>query len=134
MIAIVVLIKNWWRVELLYNPVEVAVINANQVTLYSTSWCPYCRKVREYFAEADIPYRDYDIEEDARANRRYEQLGVVGVPALVIGDRVIQGYDVEAIRAALDKLGTNPGVYKPPPPNDRDERARSESFIQTIGL
>ncbi len=47
MIVIFVLIKNWWRVELLYNPVAVEVINANQVTLYSTRWCPYCRKDRD---------------------------------------------------------------------------------------
>jgi hypothetical protein len=36
------------------------------VVLYSTAWCGYCRKAREFFAANGIRYVEYDIEKNRR--------------------------------------------------------------------
>mgnify|MGYP000108968484 CR=1 FL=1 len=63
------------------------------VTMYSTSWCGYCRQAREYFQHNKIPFIERDIEKSAKAykefNRKY---GGGGVPLLVVADRTMRGW------------------------------------------
>jgi len=72
------------------------------VILYGTSWCGYCRKTREYLADNDIDYVDYDIESSVQGAKEYKQLHGRGVPLLVVNTKVIRGYNPRAIEAALD--------------------------------
>lgn len=37
------------------------------VTMYSTSWCGYCRRLKGQLDRAGIPYQEVDIERDAAA-------------------------------------------------------------------
>lgn len=37
------------------------------VTMYSTSWCGYCRRLKGQLDRAGIPYQEVDIERDAEA-------------------------------------------------------------------
>ncbi len=62
--------------------------------MYSTSWCGYCRRAREYFRAAGIPFSEHDIEASARARRAYNRLGG-GVPLLKVGGRTMNGFSVE---------------------------------------
>jgi len=103
-LGIGVLLQNWPRVDLMLDPIATQHLNERDVTLYSTTWCGYCRKVRKFFELADVPYREFDIEKDPVAHRRYEQLGLVGVPVIRIGNLTIQGFDRAEIRSALDEL------------------------------
>ena len=79
-ILAVLTIQNWWRVELLLNPIDHSGVQEEDVVLYTTSWCPYCRKARDYFDQAGIPYTEYDIEKSARAYREYQKISGRGVP------------------------------------------------------
>ncbi|OZG74432.1 glutaredoxin family protein [Hahella sp. CCB-MM4] len=63
-----------------------------QVVMYSTSWCGYCKKAREYFHANHINYVDYDIENDDSARRRYDQLGAKGVPVILVGNKRMNGF------------------------------------------
>lgn len=64
-----------------------------EVTLYATSWCGYCKKARAYMAQNGITYREYDIEKDRFANARYRRLGGRGIPFLVKGDDIVRGFN-----------------------------------------
>ncbi len=64
-----------------------------EVTLYATSWCGYCKKARAYMARNGIQYREYDIEKDRFANARYKQLGGRGIPFLIKGDEIVRGFN-----------------------------------------
>lgn len=97
-------IQNWWRVQLLIDPITTQSIKEQDVVLYSTSWCPYCRKARNFLRQANVPFTEYDIEKSAQAYARYEKLSGRGVPVIRIGEQTIQGYDRDAIREALAKL------------------------------
>ena len=37
------------------------------VTMYATSWCPYCTRLRAQLKEHDIPFVEIDIDDDPAA-------------------------------------------------------------------
>ena len=72
-----------------------------KVVLYGTDWCPYCAKTRKFFAVNGIQYVDLDVEKSREAGDRYRELSGKGVPVILVGDRVITGFDEESLRDAL---------------------------------
>jgi glutaredoxin len=65
-----------------------------EVIMYATSWCGYCKKAREHFAKNNIPYTEYNIETDAEAKRKYDSFGGKGVPVIFIGEERMDGFNV----------------------------------------
>jgi mycoredoxin len=59
-----------------------------EVTMYSTTWCGYCRRLKLQMDQAGIAYTEVDIERDPEAARFVE--GVNGgnqtVPTVVFPD------------------------------------------------
>lgn len=73
------------------------------VELYTTSWCPYCKKAEAFLKANDIAYVNFDIEKDKAAARRKMQLDSrKGVPLAVIGGKAIYGFSERLYRTALD--------------------------------
>ncbi|MGH3612348.1 MAG: mycoredoxin [Pseudonocardia sp.] len=68
-----------------------------QVTIYSTTWCGYCRRLKMQMDQAGIDYREIDIERDADAAGFVE--GVNG------GNQT-----VPVIRFPDDSTATNPSL------------------------
>ncbi|KAA3638571.1 MAG: glutaredoxin family protein [Proteobacteria bacterium] len=75
-----------------------------KVTMYSASWCGYCKKARAYFQENKILYAEYDIEKNNQAKKRYEQLGGTGVPLLVAKRKQMQGFSVAKFEHWYEQL------------------------------
>ncbi len=73
----------------------------NQVVLYATTWCGYCQKTRELFADNNVAYIEVDIEASSRGHREFKRLGGRGVPVVNINGTVIHGYDPNRILATL---------------------------------
>ena len=73
------------------------------VTIYSTPTCHFCQMAKEFFAEKNIAFTNYDVSVDAEKRDEMIKLtGQLGVPVIVIGDSVSVGFD----RARLaEKLG-----------------------------
>ena len=84
-------------------PVSIAEASAEQpeVLLYATSWCPYCAKTREFFRMHGIRYTEYDIEQSTAAAKGYRRLNGNGVPVVVVGERVVHGYNPDEMAALL---------------------------------
>ncbi|MEN8189279.1 MAG: glutaredoxin domain-containing protein [Thermodesulfobacteriota bacterium] len=74
----------------------------NQVELYVTSWCPYCKQAKQFFKSRGISYRAYDIEKDSAAAARKKQLdGKSGVPFAIVNGIPIHGYSEKRYSGAL---------------------------------
>jgi glutaredoxin len=72
------------------------------VVLYTTSWCPYCRKARDYLRSRGVDFIEYDIEKDKEAAVRKRQLdNRGGVPFAIINGRSISGFSASAYERAL---------------------------------
>ncbi len=75
-------------------------------TLYSTTWCGYCQRLKSHLAREDIEFTEIDIERDPesalvveRANR-----GNQTVPTLVFGDG--SSLTNPSVREVKDKLAS----------------------------
>ena len=70
------------------------------VTLYSTSWCGWCRKSRQLMQALGIAFVEKNVESDPRAAAEKDRLAPgFGVPVLVRGGEVVRGYNEETIRS-----------------------------------
>lgn len=76
-----------------------------QVVLFGTSWCESCRKTRNFFAENDIAYCEYDVEASTRNQQTFTELGGNGVPLIVVGEEKLSGFNAAALRRALRDKG-----------------------------
>ncbi len=106
-VALFVLFQNWWRIDLALNPISSESLNEEDVVIYTTTWCPYCRKARLFLNQAGIPFTEYDVEKSARAYEEYQRISGRGVPVIVVGDKIIQGFNKPAIKKALAQLNNN---------------------------
>lgn len=74
----------------------------NQVELYVTSWCPYCKKASNYFRSKGVKFKMYDIEKDRNAAMRKKRLtNYTGVPFAVVNGVQITGYAPDSYARAL---------------------------------
>ena len=74
------------------------------VIIYSTPTCTYCKAAKEYFTKNNVAYTEYNVASDEmRRKEMIDKTSQLGVPVIVIGDRVIVGFDQEAIAKALGK-------------------------------
>ncbi|MDL5031477.1 glutaredoxin family protein [Pelomonas sp. APW6] len=79
--------------------------HAEPVLLYGTASCRYCKAARAYFQARRIPFADLDVQQDPEQQRRLQSLGEgQAVPVVLIGRRMIVGYQPEAFEAALAQL------------------------------
>lgn len=71
------------------------------VIMYSTRWCPYCHKAREYFKRHQFSYVEYDIEASATNLDNLRALNGNGVPLILVGNRRMQGFTPQSFEALL---------------------------------
>jgi thioredoxin reductase (NADPH) len=77
----------------------------NEIRVYSTVWCPDCKRAKRFFGEQRVPYVNIDIEQDPEAMAYVEKVnkGKRIIPTIVFPDGSIL---VEPSNAELaEKLG-----------------------------
>ncbi|XXM73344.1 glutaredoxin family protein [Lysinibacillus sphaericus] len=74
-----------------------------KVIVYSQPECPPCEVVKLFMKEYGIEYAEKNIKEDTEA-REYliNQLQSYSTPTITVGDTVISGFNLEALKAALE--------------------------------
>lgn len=97
LIAALAIYQQWDRIKAFVAPAPPVVASSGEVILYSTAWCGYCTKARNFMNEKGIAFREEDIEKSASARQAYEALGGRGVPLLNVKGTVISGYNPQAI-------------------------------------
>jgi glutaredoxin len=57
-----------------------------QITIFSTSTCPYCGQLKEYLDQNKIPYTEKTIDTDEASRKEMSSIsgGFMGVPYTVI--------------------------------------------------
>jgi mycoredoxin len=63
----------------------------NNVIVLTTSWCGYCRTLRQHLAERNIPYTDLDVEHTTEGRYAFNSVRGGGVPITIVGSQVIRG-------------------------------------------
>jgi glutaredoxin 3 len=72
------------------------------VTVYSASWCAFCRSAKDYLDKLGVKYTEKDIEKDQEAAREVvEKSDQMAIPVLDINGKIIVGFDRPKIDDAL---------------------------------
>lgn len=74
----------------------------SEVTVYTTSTCPWCVRLKGFLKEEGISFDEVNVGEDREgAKRMVEITGQRSVPVTTVGDQIIIGYDPDGIREVL---------------------------------
>ena len=77
-------------------PSADCTVPRHSVVIYTTSWCHFCHDAKAYLKKRGIAYTEYDVEKDAEALRRRNELSPGGgVPIAVIDGKVVRGFSAE---------------------------------------
>lgn len=70
------------------------------VTIYTTTWCSFCKMAKNYMNQLGIKYEEKDVEKDpVAANEAVQKSGQMGVPVVDVEGTIILGFD----KAMLDQ-------------------------------
>lgn len=73
------------------------------VILLGTAWCPICAKTREFFADENIDYLEYDVDESEEGKALAIELGQTDiVPVILLRDRLLRGFNPDDLRKLLN--------------------------------
>lgn len=79
-----------------------------QVTIYSTTTCPYCKMLKSYLNEKNISYVEkyVDQDESAREEMMAKSGGYLGVPFIIVSkngeDVTIIGFDKNRVNKVFN--------------------------------
>ncbi len=75
---------------------------ANEVVIFTTSKCGYCKAAKKYFSKRNIFYKEYNIENSSEGKKKYSKLNANGVPIIIVNGKQINGFNKQAIKNALN--------------------------------
>lgn len=74
------------------------------ITVYSTTFCPYCKMAKEYLTQKGVEFKEVNVQEDDEAAAEMiRKSGQMGVPVLDMNGTIIIGFDRPAIDRALQQ-------------------------------
>lgn len=72
------------------------------VTIYSTPSCHFCHMAKDFFKANNINYIEHDVASDLEKRKEMvEKSGQMGVPVIIIDDKIIVGFDKPTISKEL---------------------------------
>ena len=72
------------------------------VTIYSTPTCHFCHMTKDYLTEHNVAFTDYNVATDLQKRQEMiQKSGQMGVPVIFICEKLIIGFDKEAIASEL---------------------------------
>lgn len=75
------------------------------VKVYSTEWCPPCKKLKKYLDKLGVDYEVITVADSKE--ERDEVLEVSGqrsIPVLKVNDKIVVGFEKDQIDEALKSL------------------------------
>lgn len=79
------------------------MIEADTVTMFSTTWCGYCRRLKRQMDEAGISYREVDLDDDPSYDDRIiaKTGGFRTVPTLEVGGELLVNPSLRQVEEAV---------------------------------
>ncbi|MCL4427338.1 glutaredoxin family protein [Patescibacteria group bacterium] len=74
----------------------------HQITIYSTTHCPFCKMAKDFFTENKIAYTDHNVEQDQdKLKEMVQKSQQMGVPVIDIDGTIIIGFNKPKIVEVL---------------------------------
>jgi mycoredoxin len=73
---------------LMPDQVDLYSANPSQIVMYTTAWCPDCRRAKFFMKRKDIQFLEIDVNEDQKAESFVKKLsnGNRSVPTIIFPD------------------------------------------------
>ncbi len=66
----------------------------SKVTMYTTTWCPYCVRAKDLLGRKGVAVAEINVEEvDGARDEMVQRSGRMTVPQIFIGDQHVGGCD-----------------------------------------
>jgi len=73
------------------------------IIIYTTPFCPWCKKVKDFFNENTIKFEEIDVSKDQKAAQDIiKRSGQFGVPVIEINKKFIIGFDEAKLKKELN--------------------------------
>ena len=76
-----------------------------EIIVYSSNMCGACEMVKEFLRLRGMEFVERNVSVDLQGRKELLELGFDATPVTVIGESVVEGFDVEKIDAALVLAG-----------------------------
>jgi glutaredoxin len=74
------------------------------ITMYSTTWCGFCKKARAYMQQQHIEFTDLDVDRDVAAAARQRALNPSGsVPTIAVDEEVLIGFSPDSLEDRINR-------------------------------
>ncbi len=89
----------------------LALLDHDAIYVYSAQWCGFCKKVKAFFHDNQVPFIERDVEKTPGAAQelasKLQAAGVKarGIPVTDIHGELIVGFDRAALEARLQAVG-----------------------------
>jgi len=76
---------------------------AQQVTIYTTITCPYCKMAKAFFKEHNIEFVEKDVTSDVAAQQEMiKKSNQLAVPVIDVGGQIVVGFQQGKLRELLN--------------------------------
>ncbi|MCK4722526.1 MAG: glutathione S-transferase N-terminal domain-containing protein [Dehalococcoidia bacterium] len=76
---------------------------AQEVKVYSTPTCPWCKRTKQFLDDNKISYQNLDVASDKAArDEMITKSGQMGVPVIDIDGEITVGFDEKWLRQKLN--------------------------------
>ena len=76
------------------------------VTVYTTTTCPWCDRVKDYLGKAGVPFEEKRVDSDYNAAMEMiRRSGQQGVPVIATDSDVIVGFDQPRLAKIVERYG-----------------------------
>jgi glutaredoxin-like YruB-family protein len=73
------------------------------IKVYSTSTCPWCKRLKQFLDEKNISYRNFDVGTDKEAREEMiTKTGQLAVPTIDLEGEIKVGYDENWLKEKLN--------------------------------
>ena len=75
---------------------------AEKIILYSTKWCPWCKRVRDFLISRKIKFIERDVEKSKKyADEVIKKSKQMGIPITDVDGKIIIGFDEKKLKRVL---------------------------------
>jgi glutaredoxin len=78
---------------------------AAKVRMFTTQWCPVCKKAKAYLKKRGTSFEELDVEASRSAKAEFDRLGGKGVPVILVGKQRMDGFDPARMESMLADSG-----------------------------
>jgi glutaredoxin len=84
------------------------------VLVYTTSWCPVCKKAKRGMASSGVPYEERDVEASSADARQMRQINPRGsVPTFDVDGEVLVGFSPDGLIATMKRAAAHQELRQP---------------------